>query len=513
MDTLLLNPTNPQDLETAAQLIRDGGLVAIPTETVYGLGANALSPAAVGGIFAAKGRPQDNPLIVHISDLAQIDALTADFTPIGRQLAKAFWPGPLTIILKKSSRIPQEVSAGLDTVGIRMPSHPAALALITRAGVPVAAPSANTSGRPSPTTAAHVLEDMQGKIAAVLNGGSCDIGLESTVVDATGQQAIILRPGAITPQMLTAVLGETKVGSLTAAPNTGEAPRSPGMKYRHYAPKAAVTLVCGSPQDSYRYIAAHAQQTDGVLAFSEYLGQFSPHYTIDFGKSYDQKAHGKILFDALRHFDTLRVSRIFIQCPREYGAGIATVNRLKKAAEGNIVWASARKIVGITGLSGSGKTHVSRALAENHLLVDADAFYADMLLHHVPMLADLKNAFPSAFLTGTLDKKRLSQLVFADKAQLDILNAITHPYIIAALEAFLQNHLEKDIYIDAPTLFESGFDRYCTCIIGVIASRETCLRRIMERDKLTPEQATARLDKQKDPAFFLEHCDNIIENE
>lgn len=513
MDTLLLNPTNPQDLKTAAQLIRDGGLVAIPTETVYGLGANALDPVAVGGIFAAKGRPQDNPLIVHISDLDQIDALTADFTPIGRQLAEAFWPGPLTIILKKSGNIPQAVSAGLDTVGIRMPSHPAALALITQAGVPVAAPSANTSGRPSPTTAAHVLEDMQGKIAAVLEGGSCDIGLESTVVDATGQQAVILRPGAITPQMLAAVLGESKVGHHNAAPNAGEAPRAPGMKYRHYAPKAAVTLVCGSPQESYRYIAAHAQQTDGILAFSEYFGQFPPHYTIDFGKSYDKKAHGKILFDALRHFDTLTVGRIFIQCPREYGAGIATVNRLKKAAEGNIVPASARKIVGITGLSGSGKTHISRSIAKNHLLIDADAFYGDMLLHHGPMLAELEQAFPAAFSGGVLDKKQLSQLVFADKAQLERLNAITHPYIIAALEDFLQNHPQEDIYIDAPTLFESGFDRYCTCIIGVIASRKTCLRRIMERDKLGEEQAAARLDKQKDPSFFLEHCDKIIENE
>ena len=513
MNTQLLSCKKQQDIETAAQLLRDGGLVAIPTETVYGLAANALDGGAVAGIFTAKGRPQDNPLIVHISDLEQIDALTADFTAIGRKLAQAFWPGPLTIILKKSEAIPAIVSAGLDTVGIRMPSHPAALALIRCAGVPVAAPSANTSGRPSPTAAAHVLEDMDGKISAVLDGGSCDIGLESTVVDATGEKAVILRPGAITPQMIAAVLGPEQVGQHNSKPNAQEAPRSPGMKYRHYAPQAAVTLVQGSPQDSYSYISATAEQGDGILAFSEYLPHFTQQYKIDFGLSYDKKAHGRVLFDALRQFDTMGVEQIYIQCPREYGEGIATVNRLKKAAEGHVVQATKKQIIGITGRSGSGKTHVSQQLARGHKLIDADAFYDDMLKNHNEMLFELESAFPEAFLQGILDKKLLSKQVFASEAKLNLLNEITHKHIIYELNKVLFYSKEEMIYIDAPTLFESGFDKYCTCIIGVVAGYETCLRRIMERDGLTREQAELRLSRQKPLEFFLEHCDKIIENE
>ena len=212
-------------------------MVALPTETVYGLGANALDAAAVGKIFAAKGRPQDNPLIVHICQLDQLSGLVQQVPPLAQRLARAFWPGPLTMVMKKSGAVPDEVSAGLDTVAVRFPAHPVARALIELAAVPIAAPSANASGRPSTTTAQHVLEDLDGKIAAVVDGGSCGVGVESTVVDVTGDKLRLLRPGGITLEQLRQAAGEVEVdAALRRQLGRDETPRSPGMKYKHYAP-------------------------------------------------------------------------------------------------------------------------------------------------------------------------------------------------------------------------------------------------------------------------------------
>lgn len=240
MKTLLLRPdTDPQATQTAADILRRGGLVGIPTETVYGLGANALDGEAVRHIFEAKGRPQDNPLIIHVPDASWLERYCHDVPPQAYLLAERFWPGPLTMILPCRDIVPAQTTAGLPTVGVRCPNHPATLRIIAAAGVPIAAPSGNTSGRPSPTTAQHMLEDMDGKIDAIVDGGSCAVGVESTIIDLTVTPPRLLRPGGLPLESLRAVLGEVTVDrAVTGQVAPGEKPRAPGMKYRHYAPKA-----------------------------------------------------------------------------------------------------------------------------------------------------------------------------------------------------------------------------------------------------------------------------------
>ena len=338
MKTLLLQPESDGAIAQAGALLVSGQVVGIPTETVYGLGANALDGTAVQKIFAAKGRPYDNPLIVHIADLAQIYSLTTEVPEAALRLAEAYWPGPMTIILPKASCIPQEVSAGLDTVGIRLPSHPIARAVIRAAGVPIAAPSANLSGRPSTTTAAHVMEDMNGKIAAVVDGGSCAVGVESTVVSLTGETPRLLRPGGISLEQLEAVLGTVEVDRAIVQP-IGEDVRvsAPGMKYRHNAPHAPVTVVCGNLERSADYIAAHLTNTCGIICFDEFSARFPAHFTQTIGQSNDYAAQAQAIFDALRTFDHTEVSAIWAQCPDDSGIGLAVANRLKKAAGFHVI--------------------------------------------------------------------------------------------------------------------------------------------------------------------------------
>lgn len=333
-----------EDLVRAAALLRQGEVVALPTETVYGLGANALNVQAVRKIFAAKGRPQDNPLIVHISNLSQLPQLAREIPPLASTLARQFWPGPLTMVLKKSQAIPDEVSAGLDTVAIRFPAHPVAREIIELAAVPIAAPSANASGRPSTTTAKHVLEDLDGKVAAVVDGGSCGVGVESTVVDVTGDKLRLLRPGGITLEQLTAAAGPVEVdAALRRLLDQNETPRSPGMKYKHYAPRAPVTAVCGTSRQSYAYLCRHAQAGQGLLCFSEWeealRQQFPGCVVISYGPGDDHAVQAQRLFDALRQFDETEVASILAQCPQEDGLGLAVANRLKKAAGFTLVQA------------------------------------------------------------------------------------------------------------------------------------------------------------------------------
>lgn len=339
MDTLYLNPEQQTDAAAqAAALLRAGEVVGIPTETVYGLGADALNGAAVRKIFAAKGRPSDNPLIVHIADLEQIKALVTAVPQAAHALAEAYWPGPLTIILPKAACIPDEVSCGLDTVGIRLPAHPLAREIIRAAGTPIAAPSANTSGRPSTTTAAHVLEDMNGKIAAVVEGGACAVGVESTVVSLAGEKPRLLRPGGISLEQLEAVLGEVEVDrALRESIGAEEKVSAPGMKYRHYAPKAPVTAVTGDPQKTAAWIASQLTERTGVICFDEFAADFAPHPCQTLGKIAEQAIHAQRIFDALRAFDTLEVDAIFAQCPDDTGIGLAVANRLKKAAGFHVV--------------------------------------------------------------------------------------------------------------------------------------------------------------------------------
>ena len=331
MKTERLN-ADEQGISRAGELLRAGGLVAIPTETVYGLAANALDGAAVAKIFAAKGRPMDNPLIVHIARQEEIFPLVKDFPPSARALAEAYWPGPMTIILPKADRIPNEVSAGLSTVAVRFPSHPAARAVIRAAGVPLAAPSANSSGKPSPTCAAHVLRDLDGKINAVLDGGDCGVGVESTVVTLASGRPRLLRPGGITPEQLRAVLGDLEIDpAVTHRLAEGQKAISPGMKYKHYAPVAQVTILRGSRQAYLEYVNTHAENGVFALCFEEDESELRVPF-VAYGREADSSSQAHLLFDALRLLDERGAKRVFARCPSQQGVGLAVYNRLIRAA-------------------------------------------------------------------------------------------------------------------------------------------------------------------------------------
>ena len=335
MQTLRLNAGQT---EQAAAILRRGGLLGIPTETVYGLGANGLDGEAVARIFAAKGRPQDNPLILHIPSADWLERYCEDIPPAARALPARFWPGPLTMILRRRPVVPDAVTAGLDTVGMRCPAHPVCRAILAAADLPVAAPSGNTSGRPSPTTMADMLEDMDGKIDGIVDGGPCAVGVESTIIDLTETPPRLLRPGGVTLEELEDVLGEVAVDpAVTRLMGAGERPRAPGMKYRHYAPKAPVTVVRGEPAEAARYIRRHIADGDGVICFNEFVPLFEGHPVEPIGPADDPAEHARRVFDALRYFDGTDAARIWAQCPVPVGIGLAVSNRLNKAAGFHIV--------------------------------------------------------------------------------------------------------------------------------------------------------------------------------
>ena len=332
-----VKPVSPESIEEAAQLIRDGELVGMPTETVYGLGANALDETAVRKIFAAKGRPADNPLIVHVSCLDEIVPLVKYIPESAKRLMEAFWPGPMTLILPKSDAIPSVVSAGLDTVGIRLPQSEAARALIRAAGRPIAAPSANRSGRPSPTTAQHVFEDMDGRIPLILDGGASEVGVESSVIDATGEVPVILRPGGITPEMVERVLGDVRVDEHVMSPLAeGDVVRSPGMKYKHYAPKAKIVIFDGAAE---RVIAAICTRYDeaeaagerpAILGFDEH--DFGGRTRISLGSVKRPQDAAARLFGALRELDERGETVALCEAVEATGIGLAVMNRMGRAA-------------------------------------------------------------------------------------------------------------------------------------------------------------------------------------
>jgi len=342
-------PDWDKHLDHAAEVLRAGGLVAFPTETVYGLGANALDANAVEGIYKAKGRPSDNPLIVHIAEIEALQSLVASIPATAPKLMEAYWPGPLTLVMPKSDKIPSIITAGLDTVAIRMPSHPIALALIRKAGIPVAAPSANSSGRPSPTLSKHVMEDLNGKVDIIIDGGSSRVGVESTVLDLTTEPPMILRPGGITREQLQKILGVVNTDpSLTKGLAGSIVPRSPGMKYRHYAPKAALLLVQGPYEQVVSEIGRRAAlyiregTVIGILTTNETTAFYEPslHTTcrvLSLGSKLQPETLASNLFRCLREFDEKAVDVILAEAPDIDGIGTAVMNRLVKAAGGNII--------------------------------------------------------------------------------------------------------------------------------------------------------------------------------
>jgi L-threonylcarbamoyladenylate synthase len=338
-----INPEEikPESLEPAARLLNEGQLVAFPTETVYGLGAIYRDEAALSQIFAAKGRPNDNPLIVHIWQLAQLTELVQVINPKWQRLIEAFWPGPLTLIFPKKAIVPDLVTAGLATVAVRMPSHPVARELLRLTGIPVAAPSANLSGKPSPTRAEHVLTDFMAKIPLVVDGGPCQAGLESTVLMLDAGQPRILRPGSITREMLETALNET----VAVAAGETNRPQAPGMKYRHYAPKAPVLLVEGEKAKVVAYINTLLQEQSKsakvvIIGSSETISQYQTDLVLDFGPEGHLELAAMRLYAFLRQCDALGADRIIIEGVNETGIGAAIKNRLNKAAGGNVIHVS-----------------------------------------------------------------------------------------------------------------------------------------------------------------------------
>ena len=337
-------------LRHAAAILRDGGLVAFPTETVYGLGANALDETAVKSIFLAKGRPSDNPLIVHIADSSELTGIVEGIPSAAPLLIEHFWPGPLTLVMNKSQKISHAVSAGLETVAVRLPAHPIAQALIRESGVPIAAPSANLSGRPSPTSAEHVITDLMGKVDMIIDGGSANVGLESTVLDLTVNPPMILRPGGITPGQLQAVLG--KVGmdpALRPSLNSSAPPKAPGMKYTHYSPKADLMIVEGElnlvvskiRELIWKYQSEGKQV--GVLATEQTKGNYPTAAVLSMGDRLNPETIAANLFGAFRDFDRQGVQVILAESIENTGIGIAIMNRMTKAAGYNIISATDRQ--------------------------------------------------------------------------------------------------------------------------------------------------------------------------
>ena len=516
METIIFHPeTDKNAIEEAAAILRRGGLLGIPTETVYGLGADGLNEDAVRRIFLAKGRPQDNPLILHVPDAGWLERCCTDIPPAAYALAERFWPGPLTMILPRRDCVPLRTTGGLDTVGVRCPDHPVTRAIIAAADTPVAAPSGNTSGRPSPTCARHMMEDMMGKIDGIVDGGDCAVGVESTILDLTVQPPRLLRPGGLPLEELEAVLGEVAVDkAVRQRLGDGEKAKAPGMKYRHYAPRAAVTVVTGTPRRSAAYIREHLPAGAGVICFDEYAPLFSGHIVHRLGSQEDKLAQAQHVFDALRTFDDTDVTAIFAQCPDESGLGLAVGNRLKKAAGFHTVDASPL-VIGFTGPTGAGKTSALRALERlGGLVLDCDAVYHDLLRTDSTLRDAITGAFGQVFAPdGTLDRQRLGTVVFSDPAALDTLNRIIYARLPRELLRRMDESSAPVVGIDAINLVESGLCRLCRRTVAVLAPSEQRVRRIMARDGIPEEYARLRVQAQKDDEFYRTHCTDTLFND
>lgn len=339
MKTEIYKVSSPDDevLDRVGEMLRRGGIVAIPTETVYGLAGNALDGETAKKIFAAKGRPADNPLIVHISDFSQWAPLVKEISESARALTDKYWPGPLTVILPKSDIVPKEVSGGLSTVAVRMPSDETARKIIEKAGVPLAAPSANTSGKPSPTSAKYVIEDLMGKVDAIVDSGECSVGVESTVISLCETPPRLLRPGGVTPEMLTDVLGEIHIDDAVYSKLAeGETASSPGMKYQHYSPKAKVVIVKGDFENYKKFVEESKDENTAALCFEGEEKELSVK-AVTYGKKSDPLSQAKNIFDALRKIDEIGAERAFARFPDSDGVGLAVFNRLVRAAAFNII--------------------------------------------------------------------------------------------------------------------------------------------------------------------------------
>lgn len=502
-------------ISAAAKILREGGLVGIPTETVYGLGADATNPDAVRRVFEVKGRPQDNPLILHVTGAQWLPRYCADIPPVAYMLARKFWPGPLTMVLKRQPTVPDETTAGLDTVAVRCPNHLVTLAIIREAGIAIAAPSANISGRPSCTTAQDVLEDVGGRVDMVIDGGPCAVGVESTVLDLTCEPPRLLRPGGLPMEDIEQLIGPISVDRAVNVPLEGdEHPSAPGMKYRHYAPKAPVMVVTGAPLASAREIERRVGPTSGVICFDEYAHLFPQQLVRPLGPSSDKQVQAQRVFDALRSFDSTEVTEIFTQCPDNRGLGLAIGNRLKKAAGFRVINADSHQIVlGVTGGTGAGKSSALQAIRDlGGTAIDCDEVYREVLNGSEDFKNTINEKFPGVFSAdGQLNRKKLGQEVFAKRERLDQLNSIVYRFLLPVLERLVKS-VDGLCVLDAINLFESGLDCLCDRTVAITAPTELRVKRIMARDHITEQYARLRINAQKQDEFYRSKCDCELNN-
>lgn len=515
---LKINHNDAEKLKEAADIIKNGGVVAIPTETVYGLAASVYDENAVKKIFKAKGRPQDNPLIVHIGEPSQLYEIAANVPLNAEKLVQQFMPGPLTIILPKSERIPDIVTAGLKNVAVRMPLHKTAREFIKYCGVPLAAPSANISGSPSPTSAQHVYDDLNGKIPLIIDGGECTVGVESTVISLVGNIPELLRPGAITVEQLEEVLGEISVNpAILEEVNSNERVSSPGLLHKHYSPKTKLIAVKGSTIDFARYVNAKKDKSVCALVFEEDKDLLEVPF-ITYGKKDDYHSQERALFKSLRQIDCLKKDICYTQLPNDEKEGLAVLNRLLRAAEFSVINANnSFIIVGLTGKTGGGKSTISRILEEKGAaVIDCDKVAREVFSEDNNLLGELSEEFGNSIIKdGVLDRKALASLAFKDKKSIEKLNSITHPHITKSVYSKLSELKDKGVHvvvIDAAALIESKISEKCDIIVVTHAPYEERLKRIRERDGLTEKEALLRISAQKDDDFYISKADYLINN-